>query len=75
MTARSVVAAAVVALLGVGLTALGAWGYRSAYRLAPAALDPDERAHRGGVLRAGAVGLVLVGLVLVLGAGVGLALG
>lgn len=72
MSARTLVAALVVAAVGAGLAALGAWGYRSADLLAPAALDPDERAHRGRVLRTGAVGCTLAGVVLVVGATVGL---
>lgn len=75
MTARVMVAGVVVALLGLGLAALGAWGYRSADALAPAALDADERAHRGRVLRSGAVGCCLAGVVLLVGASVGLVRG
>lgn len=75
MTGRTVLAALVVGGLGLGLAALGAWGYRSADVLAPAALDADERAHRGRVLRTGALGCCLAGAVLLLGATVGVVRG
>lgn len=73
MSLRAVVASVSMALVGLGLAALGAWGYRSAESLSPAALDADERAHRGRVLRMGAAGCVLAGVVLMSGVVVGLA--
>lgn len=75
MTGRTLLAGGVVAVMGLGLALLGAWGYRSADVLTPAALDVDERVHRARVLRTGAVGCCLAGVVLLLGATVGLARG
>lgn len=64
-----------VVLCALALLSLGAWGWRRAPALAPAALDEQERCLRTRSLRRGSAGCAVAGGVLLLAVAVGVTRG